>query len=340
VKLLTSTLWNSDSYRQIEKLIADHKPEVAHFNNTFPLISPAAFHACKKHGVATVWSLRNYRLICPSAIFHRDHHICEECLGKTIQWPGVLHKCYRGSAVQSAVVAMLNATHTAIGTWKNKIDVFVTLAEATKEKFVQAGLPSDKIVVKPNFVTPDPGIGPGDGGYAIFVGRLNPEKGLGTLLKAWETLGKEIPIKILGEGVERENVEATAKKFTGIEYVGRVKVQETYELMGRAKMLVLPSEWYEPFGRVAVEAFAKGTPVLASRLGALTELVEPGRTGELFEPGDAGSMIAGVRKILSNPNYEQMRNDARAEYVARYTAPQNAKYLEAIYARAIASSKE
>jgi glycosyltransferase involved in cell wall biosynthesis len=197
--------------------------------------------------------------------------------------------------------------------------------------------------VKPNFVTPDPGIGAGDGNYAVFLGRLSNEKGITTLIRAWEQggLGKKLPLKLIGGGPSEEEVRSAAGRVTGIEYIGRMPAREAYEVVGRATMLVLPSEWYETFGRVAVEAFAKGTPVIASNLGAMAELIDHGRTGLLFQPGDSTDLAAKVHELLADPQrLAAMRLECRREFEAKYTADRNVRRLIEIYERAMRPAAE
>jgi glycosyltransferase involved in cell wall biosynthesis len=221
--------------------------------------------------------------------------------------------------------------HRALGTW-NLVDRFIALTEFARQKFIEGGFPPEKISVKPNFVHPDPGPGEGGGGYALFVGRLSPEKGLGTLLMAWERLGGKVPLKIVGDGPLAPEVQEAQKRIPGVEWLGRKAPEEVYALMGEAAFLVFPSEWYETFGRVAIEAFAKGTPVLAAHIGAVGEVTEDGRTGLHFRPGDPEDLAAKVEWFLAHPNeLARMRKEARAEYEAKYTAEENYRQLMAIY---------
>ncbi len=197
--LAGATVWNQAVYRELRTLIRRERPQVAHFHNTLPMISPAAYYAARAEGVPVVQTLHNYRLLCPNALFYRDGQVCEDCLGKAVPWPGVVHACYRESRASSGAVATMLTAHRAIGTWKKAVDMYVALTEFARQKFVQGGLPAEKIVVKPNFIEPDPGSGEGRGHYALFVGRLSQEKGVDTLLAAWEQLGEKVPLKIVGD---------------------------------------------------------------------------------------------------------------------------------------------
>ncbi len=336
-----NTIWSSASLRSLCSVISSNRPEVCHFQNTFPQISPSAYLACRRAGIPVVQTLRNYRLLCPNGVFHTEGRVCEDCLGKMPPWPGVARRCHRRSLKATTAVAAMLTVHGLLGTWQRQVDLYVALTEFARRKYIQAGFPPDRIVVKPNFVHPDPGPGEGRGGYALFVGRLSPEKGLRTLLDAWERLGGALPLKIVGDGPERGRVAEAAARVPFLEWLGRRPVSEVYELMGGATLLVFPSEWYETFGRVAVEAFAKGTPVVASNIGAIAELVEHGRTGLLFRPGAAEDLAAQVDWAYSHPQtMAVMRREARAEFEAKYTAQSNYELLMDVYSQAIAKARD
>ena len=332
LSLVRDTIWSSRAYRELRELVRTEKPQVVHFHNTFPLISPAAYYAAKTEGVPVVQTLHNYRLFCTNAYFFRDGHVCEDCLGKTPPWPGVLHSCYRGSRAASGTVAAMLTTHRALQTWTKMVDTYIVLTNFARQKFIQGGLPAQKVKVKPHFVGPDPGLGEGRGGYALFVGRLSPEKGVDTLLSAWEYIGGELCLKIVGDGPLTPRVTEVARRVSGVEWLGQQPLEEVYRLMGGAHFLVFPSELYETFGRVSIEAFAKGTPVVASRIGAIAELVDHHRTGLHFNPGDPKDLAARVEWILRHPlELARMRREARTEFEAKYTAERNYQMLRRIY---------
>jgi glycosyltransferase involved in cell wall biosynthesis len=326
------TLWSSATYQELRALIRQERPHVAHFHNTFPLISPAGYYAAQAEGVPVIQTLHNYRLLCPNALFFRDGRVCEDCMGKMITWPGVVHKCYRGSRAASGIVAAMLTTHRVLGTWTEMVDVYIALTEFARLKFVEGGLPAEKMVVKPNFVYPDPGPGEGRGGYALFVGRLSREKGVGTLLAAWERLDRRIPLKVVGDGPLREQVAEAANRHPCVEYLGYRAAEEVQALLKEASILVFPSEWYEGFSRVAAEAFATATPMVAADIGAAAELIEHDHTGLGFRPGDPEALATQVGWFFSHPEeHARMRREVRAEYEAKYTAEQNYRMLTEIY---------
>jgi glycosyltransferase involved in cell wall biosynthesis len=338
--LAKDTVWNTSAYRELRTIIRRERPDVVHFHNTLPLVSPAGYYAAKAEGVPVIQTLHNYRLLCPVALFFRDGRVCEDCMGKAVPWPGVVHGCYRGSRAASGVIATMLTVHRALRTWTEMVDVYVALTEFARNKFIEGGLPAGKIVVKPNFVAPDPGRGQGGGGYALFVGRLAPEKGTGTMLAAWDRLRTRVPLKIVGDGPLKDQVVRVAAKRSDVEWLGHRPVADVHALMRKADMLVFPSQWYETFGRVAAEAFAAGTPVIAANIGAVAELVEHGRTGLKFRPGDPEDLVTQVEWALSHSaELRRMREEVRAEFEAKYTAERNYRTLMEIYEAALERKK-
>ena len=340
LRVAALTLWSRPAYRDLRHRLRLQRPDVVHFHNTFPLISPAAYAAARAEGCAVVQTLHNYRLMCANALFFRAGQACELCLGRRIAWPGVVHGCYRGSRPASAVVAAMLATHWALGTYRHGVDIYIALSEFALRKFIQGGLPPEQVVIKPNFVDPDPGIGVGGGGFALFVGRLSEGKGVETLLAAWPRLGKPVPLKIIGDGDLAPLVRRAVASAPQIEWLGRRPSGDVYEMMGRADLVVIPSTCYETFGRVAIEAFAKGTPVVASDHGAVAELVEHGRTGRLFRVGDPEDLARQVDFLLDDPSgLAAMRRRARQAYEGHYTGTRNYEALMDIYRRARDASR-
>jgi glycosyltransferase involved in cell wall biosynthesis len=330
--LAMATIWNRASYLELRQLIRDKRPQIAHFHNTLPLVSPAGYYAAKAEGVPVVQTLHNYRLLCPNGELFRQGQPCQACIGESVPLPGIVHACYRESRLATGAIATMLSLHRLFQTWTKTVNLYIALSDFARNKFIEGGLPAEKIVIKPNFVHPSPTVGAGYGGYALFVGRLAPEKGISTLLSAWSQLSDKLPLKIVGDGPLAAQVERAVQQMPNIQWLGRRTLTEVYELIGNATCLIFPSEWYETFGRVAIEAFAKGTPVVASNIGAIAELVESGRTGLLFQPADSQALAAKVEWLLANPvKLAQMRQEARAEYENKYTADKNYQRTMEIY---------
>jgi glycosyltransferase involved in cell wall biosynthesis len=333
--LASRTIWSGRDYGQLRKLFRMAKPNVVHFHNTFPLISPAAYHAARREGVPVVQTLHNHRLLCCNAVFFRDGKFCQDCLGGVIPWRGVVNRCYRGSRLTSAAVAAMIGAHKAIGTWRDAVDVYIALSQASRSKFVEGGLNADRVVVKPNFIYPDPGEGSGGGGYCLYVGRLSAEKGVLSLMRSWQKPGLP-PLKVVGSGPLAQAVEAAAAGRPNVELLGQRSQHTVDELLGRAELLIVPSECFETFGRVVAEAFAKGTPVLAANIGGLSEIVFNGESGVLFDPGDSDDLAERVRFLFTNAvQLKRMRKRARAAFEQNYTVETNYTRLMSIYSRAL-----
>lgn len=328
------TVWSRSSNQRLRNVLQEVKPDIVHFHNTFMRISPSAYYACHKVGAAVVQTLHNYRLLCPTATFYRDGKICEGCLGQKFPIPSLQHACYHHSRSQTAIVVTMLMTHHLLRTWHTQVDAYIALTQFAREKFVQGGLPKDKIYVKPNFVQIEQGKdNDHDGQFILFVGRLSPEKGIQQLLQASCHL-RHIPIKIVGDGPLQEEVSKYINKqqLTNIEVLGQQKHNEIYALMKRATFLIFPSQWYEGFPITIIEALASGLPVVATRLGAMAEVVQDGKTGLHFEPNNIADLVTKVEWAWNHPEkMKQMSAAARCEYEKLYTAERNYEQLITIY---------
>jgi glycosyltransferase involved in cell wall biosynthesis len=336
--LIGRTVWAPDSYRDFTTLLRDGKPDIVHVHNTFPLISPSIFWACRDARIPVVQTLHNYRLLCPGANFIRDGKPCEDCTKGSI-WQSVAHGCYRDSRTQTAAVALMLTVHRARKTWTDMVDHYVVLTDFARGRFVSAGLPVEKITVKPNCVDPDPGMRKGEGSYALFVGRVSEEKGALTLLKAWAQLPTTLPLRVIGGGPAMADLqaEARAQGLSNVTFMGRLPRKQVMEGMKEARFLIFPSQLYENLPLTIIEAFACGVPVIASRLGAMQEVVEEDRTGLLFQAGDSNDLARAVALAWKRPDYMlELGKQARAEYEAKYTAAANYTHLMKIYEQVIA----
>lgn len=335
LRVAAETIWNHKSYVGLLSMIRREKIELCHFHNTFPRISPSSYYAARRAGVPVVQSLHNYRILCPNAQLMRLGKVCESCLGRDVVWPGALRRCYRNNAGASAVAAAMISVHRLSGTYARIVDRYIALTQFAKGKFIEGGLPAQRISVKPNFVDPDPGQGHGGGGYALFVGRLSPEKGIETLLRAWNSSQNGLPLRIAGVGPMSPQVRAAAAENPSIQWLGELPRDRVLAEMKSAAFLVCPSTWYESFGLIIVEAFSVGLPVIASDIGALAELIDRERTGLLFRSGDSADLVAKVRWAVANPDrLAFMRKQARTEYESKYRADSNYRQLMAIYDQA------
>jgi glycosyltransferase involved in cell wall biosynthesis len=331
-RMALRAIWSRESYHLINQKLRSGSFDVLHVQNFFPLWSPSVYYAASRNRVPVVQTLHNYRLMCVNSLFFRDQHVCEECMGRLLPWHGILHACYRDSRAASATVAGMVGAHKLAGTWRNRVKTYIAVSEFTREKYIAGGFPQEKIVVKPNFLHPSPEQGNGGGGYALYVGRLSPEKGIATMLEAWKSASNPIPLKVVGEGPLAELVTAAGRACPKIEYMGSKSLPEVLDLMRGAEFLVFPSEWYETMGRTIMEAFAVGTPVVASRIGPPATMVAAGETGFHFQPGNVGELRERVEWCSRNlEQLRAMRTKARAAFEAMYTGAANVEMLVTIY---------
>ncbi len=326
----------SSAMRQrIGSVIAEFRPDVVHVHNWFPTISASIFRRCKAAGIPVVHTLHNYRLICAGATLYRDGKVCEECIGSRLRTPGILHKCYRGSALGTAAATAGMVAHWALGTWRHSVDRFIALTEFSRNKLIEGGLDADKIAVKPNFVEPDPGPGPGDGGYFLYAGRLTEEKGVRVLLECWKNAPSLAPLWIAGDGPLRTEVQNAAVTTGNVHWLGMKSSEEVVFLMKRAKATLCPSLWYEGMPRVVIESLAVGTPVIASEIGGYPEMIVEGECGALFASGDAGALLDRLRELEKKAAWNEMRSHARFRFLAEYTGEKNFSVLLNIYRAAM-----
>jgi glycosyltransferase involved in cell wall biosynthesis len=329
---VANTVWNQQSYRELRELMHSEKPDIVHVHNTFQVISPAIYYAANEEGIPVVQTLHNYRLFCPPSTFFRDGKVCEDCLGKKIPWPAVLHSCYRNSKLASAAVAVMLATHNYKQTWNETVSAYIALTDFARNKFIEGGFPAEKIFVKPNYLQTDPGPGDGKGNYALFVGRLTPEKGISTLLEAWRQIGNDFPLQIAGDGPLASDVEKASREMENVTWLKWLPREEILQRMKDASVLILPSTWYEGFPMIISEAFAVGLPVITSNLGSMASIVDHQRTGLHFEPGNAAALVEAVRWWSAHPAETAfMRTEARLEYETKYTAEENYTQMMNIY---------
>lgn len=318
-------IWSIETYREIKKLIKKEKPDIAHFHNIWYLISPSAYYACKDAGVPIVQTLHNFRIFCANGLLLRNGKVCEACLNRA-PWRSVLYGCYRGSHLCSIPIAMTEWTHQIVGTWKNVVNTYIALTNFSKNKFIQAGLKQDKIYVKPNFLTNPPEPDYSNNGYAIFIGRLSKEKGIDILIEAFKRLSISLKLIIVGSGLLKNKLEKTVKleNLSNIQFVCSIKHEQCIELLKKSSFLIMPSVCYEGFPVVICESFACGKPVIASNLGAMAELVEDGKTGFLFEPGNPEDLALKIKWMMENEDVcIEMGKNARKVFEEKYTGEKN-----------------
>ncbi|PTX21366.1 glycosyltransferase involved in cell wall biosynthesis [Pontibacter mucosus] len=334
-------VYNPQSAGIISKSIKRFKPDVVHVHNFFPLVSPGVFWVCRKYKVPVVMTLHNYRLLCPSAVLYYDGQVQLENVQQRFPLKPILKGVYRGSKVETASVVLATGVHKLLGTWRGKVNKFIALTPGAAALFQNSSLHlrPEQLSIKPNF-TADPGLGAATReDYFLYLGRLTEEKGIRTLLKA-HTL-KPFPLRIIGTGPLQALVEAYAAKHPAVEYMGFRPREEAMEQLKKARALIFPSEWLETFGMTAVEAFATGTPVIASKIGGGAHLVQHQHNGMHYTPGDAQELVRQVELLQQLPDLARaLGQNARNDYEQLYTPDINCQMLVSIYEDAIGLKKQ
>ncbi|MBL7699257.1 MAG: glycosyltransferase family 4 protein [Chitinophagaceae bacterium] len=322
LKAGASAIYNRASAAEIKKVVREFNPDVVHVHNFFFAASPSILVAVKKMNIPLVTTIQNYRLICANALLLRNNKVCELCVHSDFPWWGVKYKCYHHSSVQSAAIGAMAAVHKWRGTWKNAVDLYITPSAFLRNRHIDSsfGVPGEKISVKRNFIA-DPGVADASSrkNFFLFVGRLSTEKGVHVLLEAWQGLPGD-QLMIAGDGPERENLEKKYGEKNNISFVGKKSKDDVIALMKQSKALIFPSIWYEGLPLTIVEALATGTPVIGSDLGAISEMINDGKNGLLFEAGSPGKLedAIGRFKTLASASDSNLYNGARTSYLEYY----------------------
>jgi glycosyltransferase involved in cell wall biosynthesis len=326
-----SALWSASTAAAVARTVRTHDIDVVHVHNLFPNLSPAVLRAASAGGAAVVMTLHNYRLVCLPADLLRDGRVCEACVGR-LPWRGVAYRCYRDSILGSATLAGSLALHRGIRSFE-AVDRFLAVSPFVKAKHAEAGIPADRILVKPNFAWPvERREGPGDA--FLYLGRLAPEKGVGTLLRAW-ALGAPGRLLVVGDGPEAAELRRTAP--AGVDFLGQVPHVEVPPLLARARAILVPSRWYEAAPRGIVEAFAAGVPVIASSIGALREIVQDGVSGVLVPVDDASEWSTSAARLMDERTSVQLGEGAWRSWDRCYRPDVALGTLEDAYADALAA---
>ncbi|MAC96405.1 MAG: hypothetical protein CMC96_12995 [Flavobacteriales bacterium] len=325
IGLLKETTWSKKTYKEVDAILKNEKVDICHVHNILPIISPSIYYASKDNNVPVVQTLHNYRLICTNGLLMRNERICEDCLGRSA-YGAISKKCYRNSAIQTYAVARMLQKNMRMGTWSRKVDAYLCLTEMARQKFIEHGLPEDKLIVKPNFIKVDVEPTETKSNYLLFAGRLTSSKGV-ELIKS---VAKKVdyPIKMVGNG----ELSPIFKNSPNVELLGKRPHNETLNLIKDAKALLFPSLWYEGMPMTIIEAFALKTPVIASDLGAMSSMIQHQKTGLLFDPSSINSLLEKVNYCLNEDiAMRSIANNAFMKYETEYSSNANYRMLKEVY---------
>jgi glycosyltransferase involved in cell wall biosynthesis len=331
------SIWNRSVAAELQRALAAFEPEVVHVHTPFPVISPVVFRVGAKYGAATVATAHSFRYSCIQANLYRGGKLCERCVGMKVKAPGVIHRCYHDSLLGSAALTTSLALHRGIGTFDRYVDGWITPSVVLKTTLTREGIPASRITVRPHAVK-DPGSGEQRSDHCLYLGRLEPVKGITALLRAWEVMTDPPKLVILGDGSLRDTVERSAARHSNIDFRGWADQQTVRRELAAARFLVLPSEWYEAGVPIAaVQAFAAGTPVIASDVGNFSDVIRPGVNGFLFRCGDHESLAATVREAWDqSAAWPELHRGARQTYEDHHSQERSRETLLAVYDGAMA----
>lgn len=337
--IVKQTLWSNEVVRDFYEAAQDFRPDVIHCHNTFPQIGIAPYSVAARLRIPVVETLHNYRWICPASSLLRDGEPCMQCVGKRWQWPSIQHACYQGKRSRTSIIAWRNFRYGGAPAGIVGVSRFIALTHKAKALFVQGGFPAERMVVKPNFIAEDPGVGGPRSQRVLFVGRLTHEKGVELILEIWAKHQIEFPLRIVGSGPLEQKVREAAAENPLIEWAGELPHEQVMAEMREARVLLMPSVGQETFGRTLIEAFATGTPVVAANHSSMAEVVEHGVTGLLFENASHLACAQALRELMSDrERWQAMSESARKVYQDNYSSEINYQQLVKIYQGVTASA--
>jgi glycosyltransferase involved in cell wall biosynthesis len=323
VSTAINSVWSQTSAKALEERLLADRFDILHVQNFFPQFSPVVHRIARKHRVASVQHLRNYRYTCVNASLYRSNAPCFECVGSTIPWKGVARSCYRDSMIGSAVVATMLGVHKALGTWTKCVSRYIAISDFVKEIHVRAGLPAEKISVRSNIVPArDSAIqSTSERRDVVVISRLVPEKGIATAIAAWKQVQSDgHHLRIIGSGPQENELRSLAEEDPKIIFMGQIRSEQVREEMKRARLTIVPSLWAEPFGRTALESMAVGTPVLASRVGGLPDVIGRHNADCLFDAGDQVDLASKLQPLLSSTlAWHQVMDQQQERYARLYS---------------------
>ena len=329
-RLAANAVWSRTATREVKRLVQRRRPDLVHVHSLYPRLSPAVLRAVPRD-IPIVMTLHNFRLMCLPATYLRGGSICEDCAGR-VPWRGVLHACYRDSRAASAALAASLTVHRTLDTF-SRVGRFLAVSRFVRDKHVEAGLEPSRIGVKANFAWPTERRRDA-GGPLLFLGRITPEKGLDTVLRA---LPPTLELVVAGDGSERARLEQESRR--GVTFLGQIDAVDVPRLLRSARALVVPSRWYEGQPRAIVEAFASGVPVVASRIGGLPELIEDGVNGRLVDPGDIAAWRIALDSVADDGESLRLGDEASATWERRFTPRVAIAELEDVYRDVLARAR-
>ena len=329
------SLWNSQVRSELGRRLSYARPDVVHVHNTFPMISPSVLSACRDNGIPVVATMHNYKLLCASGDFFRDGAPCHDCAGGKVA-PAILHGCYRGSRLATVPVTAGIALHRQ--RWRSLVSAYIFISSSQRDLMRRLGLPGERLFVKHNFVVAPPSTIRGHREHSVaYLGRLDPAKGTPFLMRSWDVFRQENPessleLTVAGSGPLAEDVRRWAATHDTVKFIGLLRPDEAGRLVKRSLAVIVPSQWEETFGLVAVEAMAAGVSPVAPARGSFPELITDGVDGALFTPNDPHDLARILQDVDCNPHrYTDYGGVGRTTYERRFEPAANLRDLIDVY---------
>ncbi len=337
-----SSFYNGQSARKLASSIESFKPDIIHVHNLFFNSSPSSLYKAKALGIPVVMTVQNYRLICANAMLLRNNKVCELCVTHTFPLAGIRYKCYRSSAVESALVTGITSLHKMLSTWTSKVNHYIVPSYFLKQKLQHSSLKlrEHQATVIPNLSEDLAFETGGRSDYFLFVGRLAYEKGIDILVDCFAN-NPDLTLVIAGDGPEKSNLLSRIRDIPTIRYVGLQPKDEVRALMKKSKALIFPSRWYEGLPLTIIEALSTGTPVIAASLGAMPEMIREGYNGFLFLPGNSVALAERIRQFISvtEGSPDELYLNARQAYLDNYHPETHYRSIISLYETTIANSR-
>jgi len=338
IRLFLGIPYNRRMYKKMMATIKANKPDVVHVHNVFPMMSPSIYAALRQSGIPVVQTLHNYRFLCPNGQFFVDGAVCEDCQTKGFM-SAVRKSCVRGSRITSMMYALAISRAWKTGVLPNAIGKFIALNNFVADKMVAGGVPRQKIAICGNYIESTAASVADKRGYILYLGRLSAEKGVATLIKSLPLIDGVV-LKVAGSGPDEKNLQTKALELNGarVEFLGHISGAEKQRIVAEALCMVVPSEWYENFPISVVESMSLGTPVVASKIGGLPDMIEHGVNGMLFEAGNHVDLANCLRSIIENKELaSKMAEQSINTAISKFGAEEHYRQLNAIYKDAIAA---
>lgn len=333
IKAFLAGIHNPFAARELIKTLDEVKPDLVQVQNIYPLISPSIFKPLREWGIPVVMRCPNYRLFCPNGLYLAKGRICERCVGPGRELWCILKNC-ESSISKSTGYALRNAFARMTRSILNGVDMFIVQTEFQKQKFVERGIPVDRLGVVPG-LCPTIQMHNGNrlGDLITFVGRVSEEKGIRDFLNAARQI-PDVPFAVAGAYNGMPGIRDCAP--SNVEWLGFLRTDELNDLYLRSRVVVIPSHWFEGFPNVAVQAMALARPVIAARLGALACIVDDKQTGLFFETGNVADLVEKIRSLWNRPELCRKIGQAGKEKALREYSPERYyRTLMAVYEKTV-----